>query len=113
MSEQDIYLLGGIFISAMLTFALRAFPFALMRVAQRHHHLFRFLGRVMPPGMMVILATYAAVSLRWSGTGPAGVSIVALLVVVILEHCKRQPLLSIGVGLIVYVGGQSVQANFL
>ncbi|MBV7434358.1 AzlD domain-containing protein [Cardiobacteriaceae bacterium TAE3-ERU3] len=113
MSDQHIYLLGGIFISAALTFALRAFPFALMRVAQRHDRLFRFLGRVMPPGMMVILAIYAAVSLRWSGAGQAGVSIVALLVVMVLEHIKRQPLLSIGVGLAVYITGQSLLANVL
>ena len=113
MTEHHIYLLGGILISAALTFALRAFPFALMRLTQRHDRLFRFLGRVMPPGMMVILAIYSSVSLHWSGSGQAGVSLLALLVVMVLEHIKRQPLLSISAGLAVYVGGQSMLANFL
>lgn len=110
MAEQHIYLLGGILIAAVLTFALRAFPFALMRMAQRYDRLFRFLGRVMPPGMMVILAVYASVSLQWHNRWESLVSIFALLVVLILEHVKRQPLLSIGAGLMVYVAGQSLLA---
>lgn len=111
MSEQQGYLLGGIAIAALITFALRAFPFALMKVAQRYDRVFRFLGRVMPPGMMVILAVYAAASLRWADAAQAGVSAIALLVVVLCEHLRRQPLLSISAGLAVYVLGQSLLAG--
>ncbi|UJF25055.1 AzlD domain-containing protein [Suttonella sp. R2A3] len=110
MSESSLYLLAGIVISASLTFVLRAFPFALMRVAKRYDGIFRFLGQVMPPGMMVILALYAALSLKWSQPAQGSISALALLLVVLVEHRTRQPLLSIGVGLAVYVAGQSVLA---
>ncbi len=111
MTDQALYLLGGVCISALLTFALRAFPFTLMHFARRHQRLFCFLGKVMPPGMMVILAVYATMSLAWGSAKSAAVSAVALLTVIILEYRRRQPLLSIGVGLLIYVVGQSFLAS--
>lgn len=101
------YLIAAITVSAVITIALRAFPFVLVKVAHRHQALFAFLGAVMPPGIMAILAIYAITTLHWQGVR-AAVSIVALLVLVLLEHRLRQPVISLCTALLLYVAGQSL-----
>lgn len=101
------YLIAAIAVSAVITIALRAFPFVLMKVAHRHQALFAFLGAVMPPGIMAILAIYTITTLHWQ-EARATVSIVALLVLVLLEHFLRQPVISLCTALVIYVAGQSL-----
>ena len=100
------YVLAGIAVSAVVTLALRAFPFLLMKVARRHQALFSFLGAVMPPGIMAILAIFAVSALQWQGR-QAAVSAVALLLLVGLEHRLHRPVVSLCCALAVYVFGQS------
>lgn len=102
----------AILISALATFGLRAFPFILIKIARRYDNFFRYLGAVMPPGIMTILTIYCVVSLYWDSPAKAIVSLLALGVVIGLEHFRRQPILSICAGLTVYVFGQSlIQGN--
>lgn len=103
----------AILISALATFGLRAFPFVLIKIAHRYDNLFRYLGAVMPPGIMTILTIYCVVNLYWHTPLKAIVSLLALLVVMILEHLRRQPILSICTGLTIYVIGQSLVAGSL
>lgn len=102
------YLIAAILIAAIATFALRAFPFALIKLARRQKRLFAYLSAVMPPSIMAILSMYCIVSLRWASPAQTAVSLSALAVLIILEHRKRQPVLSICSALIVYVTGQSL-----
>lgn len=106
------YFVAAIVVSAVMTVALRAFPFVLIKVAHRHQALFAFLGAVMPPGIMAILAIYGITTLRWQGA-QAAVSVVALLLLVVLEHRLRQPVVSLCTALAVYVLGQSVLQGWL
>ncbi|MFC2279523.1 MAG: branched-chain amino acid ABC transporter, partial [Cardiobacterium hominis] len=55
---------AAVLVSALITLALRAFPFLLARIARRYDTTFAWLGRVMPPGVMTILALYAARTLK-------------------------------------------------
>ena len=103
----NAYLISAIILAALITVALRAFPFALIKIARRHERLFAFLGAVMPPGIMAILAIYAIATLRWQAH-QAWVSIAALAILVFLEHRLRQPVISLCVALAVNVGGQSL-----
>lgn len=105
--RQDYYLLGAILLSAAITVMLRAFPFVLVKIARRYQTVFAFLGVVMPPGIMAILAVYGIIHLRWQGA-QAAISIAALAVLVLLEHRLRQPVISLCVALAVYVIGQSL-----
>ena len=106
---NSVYLISAIVIAALITLALRAFPFVLIKAARRHERLFAYLGAVMPPGIMAILALYAISTLQWQGHS-AWISLMALIVLIALEHRLRQPVISLCVALAVYVIGQSLLA---
>ncbi|MDO5091385.1 MAG: AzlD domain-containing protein [Cardiobacteriaceae bacterium] len=101
------YVIAAIAVCAVITIALRAFPFVLVKVAHRRQALFAFLGAVMPPGIMAILAIYGITTLQWQGA-QAVVSAVALVVLVLLEHRLRRPVISLCSALALYVAGQSL-----
>lgn len=109
MSEKQLLL--AIACCAAITFAIRAFPFLLRHVARKHDRLFTYLGEVMPPGIMAILAIYCVVTLRWQTSAQAGVSILAIVVLMILQHRFRAPVSSICIALAIYVCGQSLLAG--
>lgn len=104
------HLIAAIVITGLITLALRAFPFVLMKAARRHEALFAFLGAVMPPGIMAILAIYGITTLKWQQQS-AWVSAISLILLVILEHRLRQPVISLCSALAVYVLGQSLIAS--
>ena len=95
---------AAVLVSALITLALRAFPFLLARIARRYDTTFAWLGRVMPPGVMTILALYADLM-------ALGLSIVfALIAVIALEHRWRNPVISVLGGMSLYIAGQSLLA---
>ena len=100
---------AAVLVSALITLALRAFPFLLARIARRYDTTFAWLGRVMPPGVMTILALYAASTLKWQPAS-AAVSALALITVIALEHRWRNPVISVLGGMSLYIAGQSLLA---
>ena len=101
---------AAVLVSALITFALRAFPFLLARIARRYGATFAWLGRVMPPGVMTILALYAASTLKWQPASAAAISALALIAVIALEHRWRNPVISVLGGMSLYIAGQSLLA---
>ena len=95
---------AAVLVSALITLALRAFPFLLYDTT------FAWLGRVMPPGVMTILALYAASTLKWQPASAAAVSALALIAVIALEHRWRNPVISVLGGMSLYIAGQSLLA---
>ena len=69
-----------------------------------------WLGRVMPPGVMTILALYAASTLKWQPASAAAISALALIAVIALEHRWRNPVISVLGGMSLYIAGQSLLA---
>ena len=98
---------AAVLVSALITLGLRAFPFLLARIARRYDTTFAWLGRVMPPGVMTILALYAASTLKWQ---PASAAAVSALAVIALEHRWRNPVISVLGGMSLYIAGQSLLA---
>lgn len=101
---------AAVLVSALITAALRAFPFLLARIARRYDSTFAWLGRVMPPGVMTILALYAASTLKWQPASAAIVSAVSIIAVLALEHRWHNPVLSVVGGMSLYIAGQSLLA---
>ena len=101
---------AAVLVSALITLGLRAFPFLLARIARRYDTTFVWLGHVMPPGVMTILALYAASTLKWQPAGAAAVSALALITVIALEHRWRNPVISVLGGMSLYIAGQSLLA---
>ncbi|WP_298719534.1 branched-chain amino acid transporter permease [uncultured Oceanisphaera sp.] len=100
MTELD-YLLAAL-IMAAVTFGLRAFPFV-ARGFIAHHRRIQILGRRLPVAMMVLLTLYAMGVHNWSSPIDGRAQIVAVMVVAVLQVWRRQALLSILSGTLVYM----------
>lgn len=100
MSEMD-YLIATL-IMTIITFGLRAFPF-MARGFIAHHHSIQVLGRRLPVAMMVLLTLYAMGVHGWHSVTEGSAQIIAVLVVVLLQLWRRQALLSIFSGTLVYM----------
>lgn len=97
---MDSYIWGVILVGTLATFATRALPFVVLgRYAQ--HPLLRFLGRYLPPVLMVLLVVYATADLAQSLPSAAIVSL-ATLSVALLQWRFKNPLISIFAGSLVY-----------
>lgn len=100
MSELD-YLISAL-IMAGVTFGLRAFPFV-ARGFIAHHRRIQILGRRLPVAMMVLLTLYAMNVHNWTQISDGYAQIIAVAVVALLQLWRRQALLSILAGTLVYM----------
>ncbi len=100
MTELD-YLLAAL-IMAAVTFGLRAFPFV-ARGFIAHHRRIQTLGRRLPVAMMVLLTLYAMGVHNWSSPADGQAQMMAVAVVAVLQLWRRQALLSILAGTLVYM----------
>lgn len=97
---MDSYIWGVILVGTLATFATRALPFVLLgRFAQ--HPLLRFLGRYLPPVMMVLLVVYATADLI-SSSATLGIVLMSTLCVALLQWTLKNPLISIFAGSLLY-----------
>ncbi len=96
------YLFGAVMIMAVVTLALRAFPFLLFG-GRKPPELVLYFGRVVSPGAIAMLVVYCFNSvdpLVWPCAVP---ELLASAAVVILHLKLRNPLLSIIAGTILYM----------
>lgn len=104
MSNLD-YLIAAL-IMAAVTFGLRAFPFV-ARGFIAHHKRIQTLGSRLPVAMMVLLTLYAMNVHNWSQPSDGYAQLVAVAVVAILQLWRRQALLSILSGTLVYMASMN------
>lgn len=100
MSGLD-YLIAALIMGAV-TFGLRAFPFVARGVIA-HHKRIQILGRRLPVAMMVLLTLYAMNVHNWNQPSDGYAQLLAVAVVAILQLWRRQALLSILSGTLVYM----------
>ena len=96
------YLFGAVMIMAVVTLALRAFPFLLFG-GRNPPELVLYFGRVVSPGAIAMLVVYCFNSvdpLVWPCAVP---ELLASAAVVILHLKLRNPLLSIIAGTVLYM----------
>jgi len=101
--SNELYLLLTIFISAVVTLITRAAPFILFGKQKKTPKYIEYIGRYLPPAIMVMLVIY---SLRGISVTrfPFGVSeVVAVGAVCALHQWKRNAFVSIVGGTVVYM----------
>jgi branched-subunit amino acid transport protein AzlD len=103
------YVLSGIAVSAAVTWALRAAPFAML-APLRHSALMAHIGERMPVGMMVILAVYTLRDTDPVVATSAGPAVLALAITIGLHLWRGSMTLSIFAGTAAYVLVTSVVA---
>lgn len=97
------YLIAAIVSSGLITFALRAIPFAILKPLRKSRFITR-MGRWMPAGILVILAiiTLQGVLVERPGTWWA-VPVAAAVTVAVHLATRRRTVLSVGAGTACYV----------
>lgn len=92
-----------ILVAAVTTFATRAIPFLIFPKGKKLPKVVAYLGKVLPPaviGMLIIFCFKSTKVLSY----PYGIpELIASAVVVLLHIYKRNNLLSIGVGTVLYM----------
>lgn len=91
-----------IFVS-ITTFATRVIPFLLFPKGKEIPPLVQYLGKVLPPAVIGMLIIYCFKSVTFLSYPHAAPELVAAAVVIILHVWKRNNLLSIGVGTVLYM----------
>ena len=98
--EHAIAIIGVVSLCTVLT---RALPFWLLGGKKEIPPVVKYLGNVLPPAIMVILVIYCLKSVNFL-TGSRGIpELLAIGVVAALHIWKRNTLLSIGVGTVLYM----------
>nr|WP_297173131.1 branched-chain amino acid transporter permease [uncultured Agathobaculum sp.] len=103
--------LAVILIAAACTFATRVVPFLLFNGKKPIPPIVRYLGEALPPAVIALLVVYCVRNVDWLNA-PHGIpELLCIAVTAILHIWKRNNLLSIGVGTVLYMF--LVQAVFI
>ena len=106
------YVLSVIAVMGAVTFGLRATPFLASKWLQRHAIVLR-LGRFLPLAIMVLLTLHTLVGNAQSHTNGAWPELVAGFTVVAAHLWRKQALLSIVLGVLVYMAMRNGLARAL
>jgi len=96
------YLIGVIAAMGLVTFALRALPFAAAQWLQKHP-IVQELGQFLPLAIMTLLLVHSATGLAREHAGGPWPELLAVALVVALQWRGRNALLSIVLGTCAYV----------
>ncbi|MDY3618816.1 branched-chain amino acid transporter permease [Agathobaculum sp.] len=100
-----------ILIAAACTLATRAIPFLVFGGNKEIPHWVRYLGMALPPAVIALLVVYCVKGVNWLAF-PNGIpELISIAVVAVLHLWKRNNLLSIGAGTVLYM--VLVQAVFI
>lgn len=88
---------------ALGTIVTRFAPFVLFPEKQQPPQIITYLGQLLPPAMMGLLVVYCLKNVSIT-TAPHGIpEFISMAVIVVLHIWKRNVLLSIGVGTVLYM----------
>lgn len=97
------YLILMIVVASVCTILLRALPFLIFGGKREIPEIVHYLGRVLPPAIMVILVIYCLKGISFFNS-PYGIpELLSVAVVVLLHVWKRNILLSVGLGTALYM----------
>jgi branched-subunit amino acid transport protein AzlD len=96
------YLISAVVLAAVITFALRALPFAIIEPL-RSSQLATVLAARMPAGLMLILAVYLLRDVPHQAPASAATTVGCAVLVAVLHRWRSNALLSIFAGTAAYV----------
>ncbi len=95
--------LAMIAVAALCTFATRVAPFLLFNGKKPIPSMIRYLGEMLPPAVMALLIVYCVKNVNWLAAPHGAPELLCIAVVALLHVWKRNNLLSIGVGTVLYM----------
>lgn len=105
--SKECYFLIMTLICGAVTIALRAFPFLMFSGDRPVPPLIRYIGKMLAPAAIAMLVVYCYCSsyrnISFASGGWGIPEVTASLAVILLQIWKRNPLLSIIVGTVIYM----------
>ncbi len=92
-----------ILIIAFGTFLTRVLPFLLFPEGKKRPQIVLYLGKVLPPAMMGLLVVYCLKDISLLNINSFLPALIAIVCITLLHLWKRNVLLSIGVGTVIYM----------
>lgn len=92
-----------ILIASVCTFATRVAPFLLFNGKKPIPPIVRYLGEALPPAVIALLVVYCVKNVNWLAAPHGAPELLCIAVTAILHVWKRNNLLSIGVGTVLYM----------
>lgn len=97
------YPLVMIIVAAVCTFATRLAPFLLFNGKKPIPPMIHYLGKTLPPAVIALLVVYCVKNVNWFAAPHGLPEVLSIAVVALLHIWKRNNLLSIGVGTVLYM----------
>lgn len=95
--------LAIIAVVAITTFATRSFPFIVFAGNKKLPPIITYLGKVLPPAVISMLVVYCLRNVSFAAYPHAIPEVAAIAATALLHIWKRNNLLSIGVGTVLYM----------
>ena len=95
--------LAVILVAAVCTFATRVAPFLLFNGKKPIPPIVRYLGEALPPAVIALLVVYCVKNVIWLAAPHGAPELLCIAVTALLHVWKRNNLLSIGVGTVLYM----------
>ncbi len=92
-----------ILVAAACTFATRVAPFLLFNGKKPIPPIVRYLGEALPPAVIALLVVYCVKNVNWLAAPHGAPELLCIAVTAALHVWKRNNLLSIGVGTVLYM----------
>lgn len=92
-----------ILVAAACTFATRVAPFLLFNGKKPIPPIVRYLGEALPPAVIALLVVYCVKNVNWLAAPHGAPELLCIAVTAVLHIWKRNNLLSIGVGTVLYM----------
>lgn len=103
MNSEILTLASIIIVTSLCTFATRFLPFALFGGNRKVPQIVQYLGNILPAAVIAILVVYCLRSINITVISNVLPQLIAVALVTTLHIWKRNNLLSIGAGTIVYM----------
>lgn len=97
------YSIIAIAVATLCTFATRLVPFALFGGKKEVPATITYLGKVLPPAIIATLIIYCIRSVDFTASPHGAAEIIAIVVTALLHIWKKNTLISIGGGTILYM----------
>lgn len=97
------YSIIAIAVAALCTFTTRLVPFALFGGKKEVPATITYLGKVLPPAIIATLIIYCIRSVDFTASPHGAAEIIAIVVTALLHIWKKNTLISIGGGTILYM----------
>jgi branched-subunit amino acid transport protein AzlD len=98
------YILSMVFVSGIVTFLIRAFPFIIMSKKNENMEKYMvYLSKVLPPAIVGVLIIYTLKETKFLIPSDVAPKLIALIVVVLLHLWRKNSLISIFGGTVLYM----------